>query len=632
MNEIESKRLASSDEEILDLVRTRLSRVEPLVPVPPAWQQARASYEQGSRMKVRVRPAGAVGFGGVLAVLLVAVVIGMSLAHQGPLFSGGSNPAESLQWTTIVYELQPVDGAQPSAADLATTVSILEKRAIQQLETTYRVASTDAAAPEVTAQPPNRVTVRVPGMVDLDTLRNLLGRTGKLEFVLLPPETYGTPETAGPKPVPGIGESIDPSLPAQFNGGQLDGSKVAATLDTGNGGWDVEFSFKGAASSEFETWSAAHINDYFAVVLDGQIVTAPYIKAPVSAGSGVILGGFTAAGANQLATILQYGQLPFPLIEISHEVSTEPAPTPSTANGIAASIVVPGVTTPTDLPSNGRTLGNPNAPVTLGVWIDFRCPACQVFATQTMPKLIEKYVKPGKLKISYQDSVVIDSQTAGSTESRDAAAAGRCAADQGKFWAYQDWLIANQSPIEAPGAFTLARLAELANRAGLDMTKFEPCLTSGRHNAEVLKESGTATGVGVPTFFVNGVELTATGASPGAYDDLAAAIDAALARTSPTASPTTSPGPAADGVQTVLLYTAIHGDTIAVIAAKFRLTPAQLTAANPQIQDPNHLIAGEIIIIPSATWFPEPDSTIGPVPTPFPWPDSTIVPMPTPSP
>lgn len=607
MNENESKRLASSDDEILDLVRTRLSRVEPLVPVPPAWQQARASYEQGSQMKVRVRPAGAVGFGGVLAVLLVAVVIGMSLAHQGLLFTGGSNPAKSLQWTTIVYELQPVDGAQPSAADLAATVSILENR----------VASTGVAAPEVTAQPPNRVTVRVPGMVDLDTLRNLLGSTGKLEFVLLPPETYGTPETAGPKPVPGVGESIDPSLPAQFNGGQLDGSKVAARLDTGNGGWDVEFSFKGAASSEFETWSAAHINDYFAVVLDGKIVTAPYIKAPVSAGSGVILGGFTAAGARQLATILQYGQLPFPLIEISHEVSTEPAPTPSTSNGIADSIIVPGVITPTDLPSNGRTLGNPNAPVTLGVWMDFRCPACQVFATQTMPKLIEKYVKPGKLKISYQDFVVLDSQIAGSTESRDAAAAGRCAADQGKFWAYQDWLIANQSPIEAPGAFTLARLAELANRAGLDMTTFEPCLTSGRHNAEVLEESGTATSSGVPAFFVNGVEVAATGAAPGAYDGLASAIDAALAAStaapteSPTASPTTSSGPAADTVGTFMFYTVKTGDTMQAIAARFNVTLARLIAANPQIKDPNHITLGEIIFIPSATWFP-----VVPIPTP----------------
>jgi protein-disulfide isomerase len=617
MNENESKRHGSSDDEILDLVRTRLSRVEPLVPVPPAWQQARASYEQGSRMKVRVRPAGAVGFGGVLAVLLVAVIIGMSLAHQGPLFSGGSNPAESLQWTTIVYELQPVDGAQPSAADLATTVSILENRVASTGVATTRVASTDAAAPEVTAQPPNRVTVRVPGMVDLDTLRNLLGSTGKLEFVLLPPETYGTSETAGPKPVPGIGESIDPSLPAQFNGGQLDGSKVAAGLDTGNGDWDVEFSFKGAASSEFETWSAAHINDYFAVVLDGEIVTAPYIKAPVSAGSGVILGGFTAAAARQLATILQYGQLPFPLIEISHEVSTEPAPTPSTSNGIADSIIVPGVTTPTDLPSNGRTLGNPNALVTLGVWMDFRCPACQVFATQTMPKLIEKYVKPGKLKITYQDFVVLDSQIAGSTESRDAAAAGRCAADQGKFWAYQDWLIANQSPIEAPGAFTLARLEQLAKRAGLDMTKFEPCLTSGRHNAEVLEESGTATSAGAPAFFVNGVEVAATGAAPGAYDGLASAIDAALAastaapKESPMASPTTSPGPAADAAQTFMFYTVKTGDTMQAIAGRFNVTLARLIAANPQIKDPNHITLGEIILIPWATWVP-----VVPVPTP----------------
>ena len=149
------------------------------------------------------------------------------------------------------------------------------------------------------------------------------------------------------------------------------------------------------------------------------------------------------------------------------------------------------------------------------------------------------------------------------------------------------------------------------------MTKFEPCLTSGRHNAEVLTESGTATGVGAPTFFVNGVEVAATGASPGAYADLAAAIDAALAAStaapteSPTASSTTSPGPAADTVQTIMFYTVNAGDTMQAIAGRFNVTLARLIAANPQIKDPNHLTLGEIILIPSATWFP-----VVPIPTP----------------
>ena len=211
--------------------------------------------------------------------------------------------------------------------------------------------------------------------------------------------------------------------------------------------------------------------------------------------------------------------------------SSSQVPTPTESQ---LPIVAPKVITPSDLPTNGRTIGNPNAPVTLNVWVDYRCTVCLDFATVTMPKLLQNYVRSGELKINYHDLLVIDSVTSG-TESRDAANASRCAADQGKFWAYQDWLFANQSPSESNGAFTLDRLTEMANRAGLDMTKFKTCLTSGQHNAEVLAESNASTAVGVPAFQVNGIDVT------GIYADLAAAIDAALAKT---ASPSTLPAAA----------------------------------------------------------------------------------------
>jgi morphogenetic protein associated with SpoVID len=60
-----------------------------------------------------------------------------------------------------------------------------------------------------------------------------------------------------------------------------------------------------------------------------------------------------------------------------------------------------------------------------------------------------------------------------------------------------------------------------------------------------------------------------------------------------------------------MFYTVNAGDTMQAIAGRFNVTLARLIAANPQIKDPNPLTLGEIILIPSATWFP-----VVPIPTP----------------
>jgi protein-disulfide isomerase len=122
------------------------------------------------------------------------------------------------------------------------------------------------------------------------------------------------------------------------------------------------------------------------------------------------------------------------------------------------------------------------------------------------------------------DIPVID-MARGGHESLDAANAALCAADQGKFWTYQDWLFANQGT-EAGGSFATERLLEMGSRAGLDMNKFQPCVSGEDHSPEVLTEVDGA-GVSVtyaPSIFVNG-KLVST----NDYASVSAAIDAAIA-------------------------------------------------------------------------------------------------------
>ncbi len=174
------------------------------------------------------------------------------------------------------------------------------------------------------------------------------------------------------------------------------------------------------------------------------------------------------------------------------------------AQGTGFTPIPPSVVTPSDIPASGRTLGNPAAPVTIDVYEDFRCTGCFAYSTEIEPAVEVQYVATGKAKIVHHDFLVID--RGGITESRDAANAARCAADQGKYWPLHDWLFANQSPAELPGYFTTDRLLALGKAAGLDMPRFEPCVRNGTHDQEIRAEQGPLRSRinATPSIFVNG--------------------------------------------------------------------------------------------------------------------------------
>ena len=207
----------------------------------------------------------------------------------------------------------PAGQKDPDSSQMEVIRSIMEQR----------VNSTGVSEPIVETVGSNEVLVQVPGATDPSAIENLVGATGQLSFVLLPSDAanYGTNTTPGAKPLPNAGDTIDPSLPAQFTGAQLDLGAIGAQVDTGTAGnpWVVNFAFKDQAGKDFETWSSQHIDDFFAIVLDGKVISAPYLKSTITGGKGQISGSFTAASAKSLATILQYGALPYPVEQESNQ-------------------------------------------------------------------------------------------------------------------------------------------------------------------------------------------------------------------------------------------------------------------------------------------------------------------------
>ncbi|MFE6100230.1 DsbA family protein [Streptomyces laurentii] len=153
--------------------------------------------------------------------------------------------------------------------------------------------------------------------------------------------------------------------------------------------------------------------------------------------------------------------------------------------------------------------GRPDAPSTLAVWEDFRCPACAQFES-VMRASVHQLVASGALKAEYHLATLIDANLGGSGSLR-AANAAACAQDAGKFTAYHDVLYTNQPPETNDAYAKNAKLIELAAKVpGLDTPAFRSCVEDGAHDAWVKKSQEAfkkSDFNGTPTVMLNGQSI-----------------------------------------------------------------------------------------------------------------------------
>jgi protein-disulfide isomerase len=174
---------------------------------------------------------------------------------------------------------------------------------------------------------------------------------------------------------------------------------------------------------------------------------------------------------------------------------------------------------PASIPVDGRSLGNPNATVTLVEWGDYACPHCGDFARTDEPQLISDFVTSGRIRFEFRDYAFLG------PDAVRAAEAAACAADQNAFWRFHDTLYLNQGNTEA---FSDAGLKEMARTLGLDTAAFNSCLDSAAKEQEVTQSLAEGQSQGVnstPSFFINGTKVPWEG-----WDALKQALDTALAQ------------------------------------------------------------------------------------------------------
>jgi len=142
--------------------------------------------------------------------------------------------------------------------------------------------------------------------------------------------------------------------------------------------------------------------------------------------------------------------------------------------------------------------GDPGAGAVVIEFTDFECSFCGVFARQTLPALLDKYVASAKVRWGVWHLPMPELHP----HALNAAESAECARRQNRFWEMHSALFGDQSRLDQ------ASLASRARTLGLDMAQFGDCVQS-TGALKIRREASAARTLGVavtPTFFVGTVE------------------------------------------------------------------------------------------------------------------------------
>ncbi|MFH9422655.1 thioredoxin domain-containing protein [Streptomyces sp. NPDC017529] len=176
-------------------------------------------------------------------------------------------------------------------------------------------------------------------------------------------------------------------------------------------------------------------------------------------------------------------------------------------SGGTGAVAVPKGAQDSDKPA--VPVGKKEAPSTLTVWEDFRCPACAQFE-KGFRGAIHELEDAGQLKSDYHLATIIDAGMGGKG-SVTAANAAMCAQDAGRFREYHDVLYDNQPPEQQDRFADKKYLIELAGKVpGLAGDAFTQCVNDGKYTDFVHKSNSAFTNTGyrgTPTVLLNGKNL-----------------------------------------------------------------------------------------------------------------------------
>lgn len=181
-----------------------------------------------------------------------------------------------------------------------------------------RIDELGTKEPTIQRQGKNRILVQLPGVENPEAVKTLLGKTAKLSFHLVDDRSSVSDArrgriSASSKLMPGSAGSYQSQYLIErrivVGGEHLTDSQPS--FQEGNP--VVSFKFDTLGGKKFGEATRKNVGRSLAIILDGEVISAPNIQGAIMGGSGVITGSFSVSEAQELALLLRSGALPAPL-------------------------------------------------------------------------------------------------------------------------------------------------------------------------------------------------------------------------------------------------------------------------------------------------------------------------------
>ena len=184
-----------------------------------------------------------------------------------------------------------------------------------------RIDALGTKEPSIQSQGGKYILIQLPGVDNPEHIKDLIGQTAKMTFHLVnenvsPEQLASGRAPSGTDFLPYMDmpwQTVPVYSRVEVSGESLKDSQ--ADFDQNNMPV-VTTVFDAVGARKFAKLTTEHVNERFAIVLDGKVLSAPNIREPIPGGRGQISGGFTLQGAKDLAVLLRSGALPAPLTVI----------------------------------------------------------------------------------------------------------------------------------------------------------------------------------------------------------------------------------------------------------------------------------------------------------------------------
>ena len=180
-----------------------------------------------------------------------------------------------------------------------------------------RIDDVGTKEPTILQRGEKRILVELPGLKDPERIKNLLGKTAQLNFRLVSDnDEFGIDKLTSEN-----GEILNVSKRIVMSGDNL--IDAQPNFNSQSNEPAVSFTLDRLGAQKFGRTTADNVGKRLAIVLDGNIISAPSINEPITGGSGIISGNFSFQEATDLSLLLRSGALPTPL-EVVEERTVGP--------------------------------------------------------------------------------------------------------------------------------------------------------------------------------------------------------------------------------------------------------------------------------------------------------------------